>query len=107
MAYKDIREFIAVLEAAGELRRVATRVSAELEITEICDRVVKSGGPALLFENVEGSECPLLINAYGTRRRMGMAIGETDDIARRVEEILVVYKMHRRHGRLTRQTTAS
>ncbi len=88
MAYKDIREFIAALDAAGELRRIATRVSPELEITEICDRVVKSGGPALLFENVEGSDFPLLINAYGTRRRMNMAIGDVDDIARRVEEIL-------------------
>ncbi|MBU4340134.1 MAG: UbiD family decarboxylase, partial [Euryarchaeota archaeon] len=66
MAYKDIREFIEVLEKKGLLKRIKTEVSAELEITEILDRVVKKNGPALLFENVKGSRIPVFANAFGT-----------------------------------------
>ena len=54
MKYRNLRDFITFLESKGELRRIATPVTWDLEITEICDRVTKSGGPALLFENVEG-----------------------------------------------------
>ena len=75
MAYTDLRDFIAALEREGELVRVKHPVSAELEITEIADRTVKSGGPALLFENVAGSSMPVLINHYGSMRRMAMASG--------------------------------
>jgi 4-hydroxy-3-polyprenylbenzoate decarboxylase len=81
ISYESLREFIAHLEAAGELVRVRERVSPILEITEIADRVSKSpgGGKALLFENVEGSSMPVLLNAFGSSRRMAMALG-TDDI---------------------------
>ncbi len=77
MAFDSTRDFIAALEAAGELKRIAVPVDPELEITEIADRVMKSpgGGPALLFENVRGSGVPLLINALGSRRRMEMVCG--------------------------------
>jgi 4-hydroxy-3-polyprenylbenzoate decarboxylase len=81
MAYKDLREFVERLEAAGELVRVSAPVSRNLEITEITDRVSK--GPAernkaLLFENVEGFEMPVLINALGSARRMAWALGVDD-----------------------------
>ena len=56
MAYKSLQEFIATLESAGELKRVTAAVSADLEITEITDRISKAPGPALLFENVKGSQ---------------------------------------------------
>ena len=90
MKYKDIREFISFLESKGELKRIKTPVSCELEISEICDRVVKTGGPALLFENVEGYEIPILINMYGTERRMAWALGveKIDDLVERVQTLL-------------------
>jgi len=64
--FKDVREFITFLEGKGELLRIKTLVSSDLEITEIVDRVVKRGGPALLFENVEGYDMPVLVNIYGS-----------------------------------------
>src|SRR5690606_21223175 len=81
MAYENLHAFVARLQAAGELVRVNTLVSPHLEITEITDRVSK--GPAarnkaLLFENVEGSTMPVLINAYGSPRRMAWALGAED-----------------------------
>ncbi|MEE8403403.1 MAG: menaquinone biosynthesis decarboxylase [Candidatus Hydrothermarchaeaceae archaeon] len=79
MAYKDLREFIDALEKRGMLKRVKTQVSAELEITEILDRVSKSAGPAILFENVEGHDMPILANAFGSMERMKLALG-TDDL---------------------------
>ena len=90
MNFKDLRDFISFLEAKGELRRIATPVSADLEITEICDRTVKQGGPALLFENVEGYDIPVLINMYGTEQRMAWALGveKLDDLVQRVEGLL-------------------
>ena len=75
MAYHDLREFIAALERAGELRRIRTEVDPILEITEIADRVSKRGGPALLFERVKGSSMPVLINAFGSPARMSLAFG--------------------------------
>ena len=86
----DLRDWIALLEREGELVRVDTEVDPDLEITEINDRVVKSGGPALLFENVKGSRHPLLINQFGTERRMAMAFGveRLDDIAARLGDLL-------------------
>src|SRR3989442_3855591 len=65
----DLRAWIALLEREGELVRVAAEVDPHLEITEINDRVVKAGGPALLFENVKGSRHPLLVNPFGSKRR--------------------------------------
>jgi 4-hydroxy-3-polyprenylbenzoate decarboxylase len=86
----DLREWIALLEREGELVRVSVEVDPDLEITEITDRVVKSGGPALLFEHVKGSSHPLLINQFGTERRMCLAFGveRLDDVAARLEEVL-------------------
>jgi 4-hydroxy-3-polyprenylbenzoate decarboxylase len=81
MSYKDLREFITRLEAEGELVRVQASVSAELEITEITDRVSKmphARNKALLFEKVEGSAFPLVINLFGNPRRMALAMGVED-----------------------------
>jgi 4-hydroxy-3-polyprenylbenzoate decarboxylase len=86
----DLREWIARLEREGELVRVRAEVDADLEITEIVDRVVKGGGPALLFENVKGSSHPLLINQFGTEKRMCMAFDapSLDAIGARVSGVL-------------------
>ncbi|MEW6356725.1 MAG: menaquinone biosynthesis decarboxylase [Planctomycetota bacterium] len=90
MAYKGLREFIARLDEAGELKRVAAEVSADLEITQITDTVCKQHGPALLFENVRGSSLPVLINAFGSMRRMALALGVEDvkQIAGRIEQFV-------------------
>ena len=90
MKYKDIGEFISFLEAKGELKRINTPVSCELEIAEVCDRVVKKRGPALLFENVEGYDIPVLINMFGTEQRMAWALGveHLDDLVQRVYQLL-------------------
>ena len=90
MAYKDIREFVSFLEEKGELRRISEPVSSELEIAEIADRAVKGGGPALLFENVDGGAMPVLINVYGTHRRTAWALGvnDVDELAQRVRKLL-------------------
>ena len=79
MAYKDLRSFIKKLEKEGELVRVREEVDPVLEITEITDRVSKKHGPALLFENVKGSKHPVLINAFGSEKRMNLAL-EVDDL---------------------------
>jgi len=74
VAYENLSAFLKALEADGDLVRIAARVSPRLEIAEIADRAVKSGGPALLFENVEGSAMPVVINAFGSRSRMQRAL---------------------------------
>jgi 4-hydroxy-3-polyprenylbenzoate decarboxylase len=99
LAYNDLREWIAALESAGELKRIRAEVDPVLEITEIADRVSKGaarkygrpGGPALLFENVRGaSGIPVLINQFGSERRMQMALGvdRLDDVAERIRQLL-------------------
>ncbi|MCX9010393.1 MAG: menaquinone biosynthesis decarboxylase [Candidatus Methanoperedens sp.] len=90
MAYKDLREFIELLEKKGLLWRIKTGVSAELEITEILDRTVKGGGPALLFENVKGYKVPVFANAFGTMERMCLALGadSLDEIGGRIQKLL-------------------
>src|SRR5256714_7236004 len=90
MPARDLRDWIALLEREGELVRVSAEVDPDLEITEIVDRTVRSGGPALLFENPKGSEHPLLINQFGTERRMCLAFGveRLDDVAQRVADVL-------------------
>ena len=90
MRFKDLREFIRFLEEKGDLRRIVSPVSHELEITEIADRVIKSGGPALLFENVTGFDAPVLINMYGSHQRMAWALGvdHLDDVVGRVVGLL-------------------
>ncbi|QXP85399.1 4-hydroxy-3-polyprenylbenzoate decarboxylase [Methylococcus sp. ANG] len=75
--YRDLRDFIDRLEAEGELRRVGAVVDPNLEITEVCDRTLKSEGPALLFEHPKGSSVPLLGNLFGTPRRVALGMGET------------------------------
>ena len=90
-AGQDLRDWIALLEREGELRRITAEVDPYLEITEIVDRLVKSGGgPALLFENPKGSEHPLLINQFGTERRMAMAFGapSLDAVAEKLADVL-------------------
>ena len=76
MQYKDLREFIAQLQAQGELKRISVEVDPYLEITEICDRTLKAGGPALLFDRVKGARIPVLANLFGTPRRVAMGMGE-------------------------------
>jgi 4-hydroxy-3-polyprenylbenzoate decarboxylase len=87
---RDLREWIALLEREGELVRVSAEADPDLEITEIVDRTVKAGGPALLFERPKGSSHPLLINQFGTERRMCLAFGveRLDDLGTRVSDVL-------------------
>ena len=93
MKYGDLRDFIAGLEAAGELKRVTAEVDPYLEITEICDRTLRAGGPALLFENVKGSEMPLLGNLFGTPKRVAMGMGQDSvEALREVGELLAFLK---------------
>ncbi|MFL6313831.1 MAG: UbiD family decarboxylase [Terriglobales bacterium] len=99
MAFDDLRQWIAALDRAGELKKIKTEVDPILEITEIADRVSKGaakkygrpGGPALLFENVKGGNgVPVLINQFGSERRMQMALGvdSLDEIAERIRQLL-------------------
>jgi 4-hydroxy-3-polyprenylbenzoate decarboxylase len=78
LRYADLREFLSQLEKKGELKRIATPVSPRLEMTEICDRVLRAGGPALLFERPEGHDMPVLGNLFGTVGRVAAAMGLQD-----------------------------
>ncbi|GAA5535129.1 menaquinone biosynthesis decarboxylase [Deinococcus aluminii] len=86
----DLQSFARLLEERGELVRVSFPVDRELEITEIADRLVKKGGPAVLFENVKGSPFPLLIGLMGTRERTALALGvsDLDDLAAKVRHLI-------------------
>jgi len=86
----DLREWIALLEREGELVRIAAEVDPHLEATEIVDRTVKAGGPALLFEKPKGSAHPLLVNQFGTERRMCLAFGVSnlDQVGARLADVL-------------------
>src|SRR5947207_12140181 len=86
----DLSAWIALLERNGELQRIGVEVDQQLEITEINDRVVKAGGPALLFENVKGARHPLLINQFGTEGGMCLAVGASslDEVGRRLGDVL-------------------
>jgi 4-hydroxy-3-polyprenylbenzoate decarboxylase len=90
VAYRDLREFIARLEKERELVRISAEVDPVYEITEIADRVTKSGGPALLFEHSRGSRYPLLINMLGSERRMNLAleVDSLDEVAARIRSFL-------------------
>ena len=90
MAYSDLRQFIQVLEKNGELKRVSAEVDPILEITEVADRAVKSGGPALLFEKPKGYDIPVLINAFAGMRKMELAlqVDSVESIAARIAEYL-------------------
>ena len=78
MAFRDLRDFIEFLENEGELKRIQTEVDPYLEVTEISDRTLRAGGPALLFENLKGSSMPLLANLFGNTRRIALAMGQED-----------------------------
>src|SRR5690606_20114731 len=90
MAYRNLQEFIRVLEKEGELIRIKTYVDPHLEMAEITDRMSKEpgGGKALLFENT-GYDFPVLMNAYGSEKRMCLALGvkHLDDVARDIEDL--------------------
>ena len=91
MQYTDLRDFIKQLESVGELKRVGTAVSPYLEMTEVCDRVLKAGGPALLFENPTGYKTPVLGNLFGSTRRVALGMGEDDASALREIGKLLAY----------------
>ncbi|AOV15662.1 3-octaprenyl-4-hydroxybenzoate decarboxylase [Acidihalobacter aeolianus] len=93
MKYKDLRDFIAILEASGELRRIQTEIDPKLEMTEICDRTLRMEGPALLFEKPKGSTIPVLGNLFGTPRRVAMGMGETSvEALREIGKLLAFLK---------------
>ncbi|MEE9357538.1 4-hydroxy-3-polyprenylbenzoate decarboxylase [Candidatus Vondammii sp. HM_W22] len=93
MKYSDLRDFIAQLESQGELKRISIEVDPYLEITAICDRTLKAGGPALLFEKVKGSCHPVLGNLFGTTRRVAMGMGEESvETLREVGKLLATLK---------------
>jgi len=79
MRYTDLRDFIAQLEKLGELKRIKTEVDPHLEMTEICDRVLRAGGPAILFENPKGHSVPVLANLFGTPQRVALGMGVSGD----------------------------
>ncbi|MBA4381740.1 MAG: 4-hydroxy-3-polyprenylbenzoate decarboxylase [Sideroxydans sp.] len=91
MKYHDLRDFISQLENIGELKRVTAPVSTHLEMTEICDRVLRAQGPALLFENVAGHKMPVLANLFGTPRRVALGMGEENVSALREVGKLLAY----------------
>ncbi|MCP5353375.1 MAG: 4-hydroxy-3-polyprenylbenzoate decarboxylase [Chromatiales bacterium] len=76
MKYRDLRDFIDQLEARGELKRIRAEIDPNLEMTEIADRTLRAGGPALLFENPKGSDVPVLANLFGTPERVALGMGE-------------------------------
>jgi 4-hydroxy-3-polyprenylbenzoate decarboxylase len=92
MSFRSLAEFVDALRAAGELHTIDASVDPRLEISAITDRVVKAGGPALLFSNVKGSSFPVLTNQFGSRRRMAMALDATelDDAGARIRKLLDV-----------------
>jgi len=93
LKYHDLRDFIAQLEKIGELKRITHAVSPYLEMTEICDRVLKAGGPAILFENVTGHTMPVLANLFGTPRRVALGMGEDSvEALREVGKLLAFLK---------------
>ncbi len=78
MAFTDLRDFIELLEKEGELKRITEEIDPYLEVTEVSDRCLRAGGPALLFENPRGSSIPLLANLFGNTRRIALAMGQED-----------------------------
>ena len=93
MKYKNLREFIALLEQQGELKRITVEVDPYLEMTEIADRTLRKGGPALLFENAKGFDIPVLCNLFGTPKRVALGMGQEDVSAlREVGKLLAFLK---------------
>lgn len=93
MQYKDLRDFIAQLESTGELKRIQTEVDPVLEMTEICDRLLKAQGPAVLFEHPKGCDIPVLGNLFGTPKRVALGMGqESVEALREVGQLLAYLK---------------
>lgn len=93
MPYHDLGDFIAYLEDMGELKRVHAEIDPYLEMTEICDRVLHAGGPAILFENPKGYDIPVLGNLFGTPRRVAVGMGaESVDVLREIGRLLAYLK---------------
>ena len=93
MIYTDLRDFISQLQEMGELKRVSSPVSPHLEMTEVCDRVLRAGGPALLFEHPTGFTMPVLGNLFGTPKRVALGMG-ADDVSelRKIGHVLARLK---------------
>ncbi len=93
MNYKDLRDFISKLEELGELKRVSEEVDPYLEMTEICDRVLRQKGPAILFENPKGYSTPVLANLFGTPKRVALGMGQDSvEALAKVGEVLAALK---------------
>ncbi|PWB41123.1 MAG: 4-hydroxy-3-polyprenylbenzoate decarboxylase [Rhodocyclales bacterium] len=93
MKYRDLRDFIAQLENLGELKRIGVEVDPHLEMTEVCDRVLRAGGPALLFEKPKGHAVPVLANLFGTPHRVALGMGaESTAALREVGTLLAALK---------------
>ncbi len=93
MKYRDLRDFIAQLERRGELKRIAVEVDPRLEMTEICDRTLKVGGPAILFEQPKGHTIPVLGNLFGTPLRVALGMGRDDvESLREIGKLLATLK---------------
>ena len=93
MKYHDLRDFLRQLEQQGELVRVTKSVDPVLEVTELSDRTLRAGGPAILFENPVGSEIPLLANLFGTPKRVALGMGEdSTDALREIGRLLAFLK---------------
>ena len=93
MKYSDLRDFIAALEQLGQLKRISQEVDPNLEMTEICDRVLRQGGPAILFENPKGSDIPVLANLFGTPERVAYGMGaDSTDKLKEIGELLAFLK---------------
>src|SRR4030081_1955075 len=105
MAYDSLAAFVRALRDAGERATIGAPVDPRLEIAEITDRVVKAGGPALLFRNVRGSRFPVLTNQFGTQRRAAMAfgassLGEVEERRRRTIDLALPPSLGGKLGRL-------
>lgn len=93
MKYKDLRDFIAQLEKMGQLKRVTKEIDTDLEMTEIADRTLRAGGPAILFENPKGHSIPVLANLFGTPERVALGMGqESVEALREVGKLLAYLK---------------
>ncbi|WP_396588294.1 4-hydroxy-3-polyprenylbenzoate decarboxylase [Bermanella sp. R86510] len=93
MKYKDLRDFISQLEKQGELKRITQPIDPNLEMTEIADRTLRAGGPALLFENPVGHDVPVLANLFGTPKRVAMGMGEDNvEALREIGKLLAYLK---------------
>jgi len=93
MKYSDLRDFLAKLQQLGELKHVSLPVSPHLEMTEICDRTLRSGGPALIFDQPTGQTIPVLANLFGTPRRVALGMGAEDTGAlRQIGHLLAALK---------------